>query len=78
MDCYAKIETGRLDFLRFNQTELRAENYHILEDQIHTHGNSTELGQLVILLLSFTGGSKYLQKLTQDACAYIRKFGRPE
>ena len=36
------------------------------------------LGRLAILSSSFTGGPQYIHERTQDACSYVRKYGRPD
>lgn len=75
VDQYAKIETERLLYIRLQQKHLRAGNYSIIDDAFRNDGDPKNLGQLVVLPSSFTGGPRYMQK--KDACAYIRKFGRP-
>lgn len=76
VDMYAKIESERLLFIRRQQRQLRAGNYNILDDAFRNDNDAANLGQLVVLPSTFTGGPRYMQKKTQDACAYIRKFGR--
>lgn len=78
VDVYAKIETERLIFIRTNQKKLRVENYIHLQDAIHQNENVEDLGQLVILPSSFTGGPRYMHQRTQDAFCYVRKYGRPD
>ena len=78
VDMYAKIETERLGFLRRNQDKLRADNYIHLRDAITSDGDPRNIGQPVILPSSFTGGPRYMHERTQDAMAYVRKFGRPD
>ncbi|KAL8594215.1 hypothetical protein ACOMHN_033078 [Nucella lapillus] len=36
------------------------------------------IGQPVVLPSSFTGSPRYMAERTQDAMAYVRKFGRPD
>jgi len=36
------------------------------------------MGKRVILLASFTGGSRYMQQREQDDMVYVRNFGRPD
>uniref|UniRef100_A0A8D8ZAP2 Helitron helicase-like domain-containing protein n=1 Tax=Cacopsylla melanoneura TaxID=428564 RepID=A0A8D8ZAP2_9HEMI len=76
VDMYAKIETERLNYLRFNQSKLRAENYVHLQDAIERDGDLHNLGQMVILPSSFTGSPRYMQQRCQDAygvCAELWK-----
>lgn len=77
VDQQAKIDTERCLFIRLQQKTLRSGNYNIIDDAFRTDGDPHALGQVVILPSSFTGGPRYMQKKTQDACAYVRKFGRP-
>lgn len=43
-----------------------------------TDGQLTELGTMVVLPSSFTGGPRYMHERTQDAMTYVRHFGRPD
>ena len=77
-DMFAKIEAERLNFIRFNQTKLRAEEYIHLKDAIRDDKDTSEIGQLTILPSSFTGGMRYMHERTQDAMTYVRCHGRPD
>ncbi|GFY04398.1 ATP-dependent DNA helicase [Trichonephila clavipes] len=78
VDMFAKIETERLDWIRHYQKKLRSEEYIHLKDAITaTDGQLSELGKMVVLPSSFTGGSRYMHERTQDAMTYVRHFGRP-
>ncbi|KAE9541875.1 hypothetical protein AGLY_003866 [Aphis glycines] len=77
VDIYAKIETKRLNFIRNHQKQLRAENYIHLKDAVGRNDvNATDLGQMVVLPSSFTGGPRYMHERTQDAMTYVRVHGR--
>lgn len=78
VDMYVKVESERLLFIRLNQTKLRVENYIHLQDAINRDGNAANVGQMVILPSSFTGGPRYMHERTQDAMVYVRNFGRPD
>ena len=77
VDMYAKVQFERLRFIRLNQSQLRAEEYTHLRDQLAVDGNTTNKGRLVVLPSSFTGGPRYMQEKAQDAMAYVRMYGRP-
>ncbi|VVC46433.1 Helitron helicase-like domain, partial [Cinara cedri] len=63
VDIYAKIETERLNFIRNHQKQLRAENYIHLKDAVGRNDvNATDLGQMVVLPSSFTGGPRYMHE----------------
>lgn len=79
VDVYAKIETERLNYIRHNQSKLRAENYIHLKDAVGRQDTDpNDLGQMVVLPSSFTGGPRYMHERTQDAMTYVRRFGRPD
>ncbi|XP_065831980.1 uncharacterized protein [Oscarella lobularis] len=75
---YVKIETDRLNFVRYNQKELRAETYSNFADALLTdNADPRDVGQKVVLPSSFSGGPRYMHQRTQDAMSYVRKFGKP-
>ncbi|XP_053597507.1 uncharacterized protein LOC106694146 [Microplitis demolitor] len=79
VDMYAKIETERLNWIRNHQTNLRSEEYVHLKDALtKTDGQITEIGKMVVLPSSFTGGPRYMHERTQDDMTYVRHFGRPD
>ncbi|XP_044597579.1 uncharacterized protein LOC123274154 [Cotesia glomerata] len=78
VDMYAKIESERLLFIRNNQKQLRAENYIHLQDAIQNDKDFGNLGRLVILPSSYTGGPRYMHERTQDGFCYVKKYGRPD
>ncbi|UYV65707.1 hypothetical protein LAZ67_3005188 [Cordylochernes scorpioides] len=71
VDMYAKVETERLSFIRRNQKKLRTENYIHLQDALRADENLANIGQIVILPSSFTGGPRYMHERTQDAMTYV-------
>lgn len=75
VDMYAKIETERLQYIRFNQKKLRAEDYIHLKDSVRPNDNSNSFGQVVILPSTFIGGPRHLHEYAQDALTYVR-YGR--
>lgn len=62
VDMYAKIESERLSYIRNNQTKLRVENYVHLQDALRGNEHSSDIGQVMILPSSFTGGPRYLHE----------------
>ena len=79
VDMYAKIESERLSFIKNNQAQLRADSYIHLRDAVGRHdANADQLGQLIVLPSSFTGGPRYMHERTQDAMTYVRHYGRPD
>lgn len=79
VDMYAKIEGERLQFIRTNQKKLRVENYVHLQDAIKKADAVVQnIGKIVLLPSTFTGGPRYLHERTQDAMTYVRYYGRPD
>ncbi|KAK4320910.1 hypothetical protein Pmani_008282 [Petrolisthes manimaculis] len=78
VDMYAKVEGEGLLFIRNNQQQLRAESYVHLRDAVATYSNLRNVGQLVILPSTFTGGHHYMHERTQDAMTYVRTFDKPD
>ena len=78
MDMYAKTETERLNFLRFSQNKLRAENFDHLRDAIQNDVNIKNVGQMVILPSSHTGSPRHMHEYIQDCMQYVRTYGRPD
>ena len=78
VDMYVKIETDRLNFVRYHQKELRAETYSNFADALLTdNADPRDVGQKVVLPSYFSGGPRYMHQRTQDAMSYVRKFGKP-
>lgn len=65
---YAKVETERLNYIRNHQTKLRVENYiHLRDAMCRADSEVSDMGQMVVLPSSFTGGPRYMDERTQDA-----------
>ena len=74
VDAYCKIETERLQFLRREQTSLRADSYQDLWDAIlDRDGDPSNVGHRIVLPSTFTGGPCYMHECQQDAMTYVRK-----
>ena len=78
VDIYAKVETERLNFIRFNQSKLRSEEYIHLRDAIAAEGDATNVGRLTILLATYVGSPRNMHEYAQDAITYVRNYGRPD
>ncbi|XP_071642973.1 uncharacterized protein [Temnothorax longispinosus] len=79
VDMYVKIETERLNYIRNNQAQLRADSYIHLRDAVgRQDADVAQLGQMVVLPSSFTGRPRYMHERTQDAMTYVRYHGRPD
>lgn len=78
VDMYVKIETERLNFIRFNQAKLRSEEYVHLRDAISSEGNVNNIGRLTILPSTYVGSPRHMNEYAQDAMTYVRNYGRPD
>ncbi|XP_044594871.1 uncharacterized protein LOC123272237 [Cotesia glomerata] len=73
---YAKIESERLRYLRYNQQKLRAEEYIHLRDAINNNADVAEIGNHVILPSSYVGSPRHMQEYIPDALTF-QKRGLP-
>ncbi|XP_055910737.1 uncharacterized protein LOC129945100 [Eupeodes corollae] len=78
VDVYAKIESERLNFIRFNQKKLKSEQYIHLRDAIQNDGNFNDIGQMTILPATYTGSPRHMHEYAQDAMTYVRHYHRPD
>ncbi|XP_022233499.2 uncharacterized protein LOC111081677 [Drosophila obscura] len=78
VDMYAKIESERFYFLRFNQAKLRSEEYVHLRDSINNDGNAQNVGTMIILPSSYVGSPRHMFDYAQEAMSYVRRYGRSD
>lgn len=79
VDMYAKMEQQRLNFIRHNQSSLRAEVYNGLRDAVRLDDNDmSSIGKRVVLPSTFVGGPRFMAQLYQDAMSLVRRFGKPD
>jgi hypothetical protein len=76
-EAWAVAEQNRLNYLRHNQKKLRVEVYAGLVDAVAANAdvNQNQLGQRLILPSSFSGSTRNMQQLCQDALAINRYYG---
>lgn len=69
---YAKIESERLRYIRFNQAKLRTEEYIHLRDAINNNNdaniNINEIGNSCILPATYTGSPRHMQEYKYSRC----------
>ncbi|XP_061341690.1 uncharacterized protein LOC133288015 [Gastrolobium bilobum] len=72
------IEFERLNFIRYNQSHLRAELYKNIKHSLDS-GEDAALsnGKCIIIPSSFTGGPRYMAENCKDAFAICRWAGYP-
>ncbi|CAF0909478.1 unnamed protein product [Brachionus calyciflorus] len=75
-----KVEAGRLNYLNFNQKNIRAEMYQGMLDSIQSSDqiNPENVGKKIVLPSSFTGSPRHMHQLYQDAMSVVRAFGKPD
>nr|XP_027192716.1 uncharacterized protein LOC113787761 [Cicer arietinum] len=79
VDAYASIEEVRINWIRKNQKQVRAELYNGLRDVINQGDVMTNsVGRMTILPSSYTGGPRYRVQNYQDAMAICRYVGYPD
>ena len=79
VDTYVKIESSRLDYIRNNQDQIRADLYQGLVDSLHAgEGRADAVGKRTVLGTSFIGGPRDMRRRYMDAMALVRKYGRPD
>lgn len=78
VDAYAQIENSRLNWIRFNQGTLRAEQYQGFADAIDAGSNLNQIGCPTVLPSSFIGGPRQMTQLYHDAMAIVRATGKPD
>ena len=78
------MEAERLQYLRFNQAKLRAENYTRLRELLGDSAgiidefNSVRAGRLFILPSIFVGGDRYMRNALHDMLALTTQLGHPD
>nr|XP_042905134.1 uncharacterized protein LOC122270722 [Parasteatoda tepidariorum] len=79
VDMYVRIEGTRLNFIRHNQSNLRADMYLNVADYIHQRAaeNNLRVGRQVILPSSFIGSPLYMHQNYLDAMSIVQRFGKP-
>src|ERR1043165_7882910 len=79
VDSYTMIETERLNFVRYSQSDHRCDTYENIQNQ-HKDGNKdfSKSGKRVILPSSFTGGARYMMQNYLDAMALCKWYGYPD
>ena len=79
VDTYVKIESSRLDYIRNNQDQIRADLYQGLVDSLHAgEGRADAVGKRTVLGTSFIGGPRDMRRWYMDAMSLVRKYGRPD
>src|SRR6185369_2877608 len=79
VDNYIKIESARLNYLRYNQDKIHKELYQGLQDSFQSGTtNTSNVGQRIILPSTFIGGPRDMYQRYQDAMALVQVYGKPD
>jgi hypothetical protein len=80
VDCYAMMESERLNWLRKNQPKLRVSKYHNVNQNVQngtqTTGQTT--GKRVVLPSTYVGSKRYMDQLYFDGMAISAAVGFPD
>ena len=76
-EIWAVAEQNRLNYLRLNQGKLRTEVYQGMVDAVAANADAdwSQVGTRFILPSSFSGSTRHMQQLCQDALAINRYYG---
>ncbi|KAG0586650.1 hypothetical protein KC19_2G106400, partial [Ceratodon purpureus] len=82
VDAWAATEQNRLNYIRMNQSDLRADLYqglaYALQDDGERNMNLENLGRRIILPSSHIGSARNMFELFQDSMAITRFFQHPD
>jgi hypothetical protein len=80
VDAYTKIEANRLNYIKQNQTELRADLFTGIMDYLREtiDGVKEKIGKAFVLPSSFAGSIRNMMQLFQDAMSVVSKYGKPD
>ncbi|XP_015168678.1 uncharacterized protein [Solanum tuberosum] len=79
VDIYIKIETTRLEYYRFEQSNYRREILQGIVDSVSDgECRGDKVGQRVLLPGSFIGVPRDMRRRYMDAMALIQEFGRSD
>ncbi|KAL6579130.1 hypothetical protein OROMI_009346 [Orobanche minor] len=82
IDCYVKIETQHLDYLRSEQLRenLRTESFDGIIDSMACQGKVTgfDIGKKFVLPASYVGSPRDMRRRYLNALALVSEYGRPD
>lgn len=78
VDMYAKIESERLNYIKYNQQKLRSEEYIHLRNAINNDGNINDVGGLIILPATYTGSLRHMHEYEKRVAGCIQLNGKKE
>ncbi|XP_074303798.1 uncharacterized protein LOC141638291 [Silene latifolia] len=79
VDMYIKLETTRLDFIRFNQKVIRAELYQGIIDSYNSgETHAVNIGHRFILPASFIGCDRDMRHRYLNAICFVQRCRKPD
>lgn len=78
VDMYARMESSRLRYYRYNQEEVNAAAYQGLQDAVDRDLRPEDAAMRIVLPSSFVGGPRHQHMQYQDAMALVRTLGKPD
>ncbi|XP_065322694.1 uncharacterized protein LOC135929885 [Gordionus sp. m RMFG-2023] len=81
VDSYLQVEANNLNFIKFNQSKLRVEEYSGLMNYLASDFSNNiyiPIGRAVILPSSFQGSHRNMQERYHDAMSIVLKYGKPD
>ncbi|KAL6501969.1 hypothetical protein OROGR_027102 [Orobanche gracilis] len=82
IDCYVKIETQRLDYLRGEQmrANIRTESFEGIIDSMACKGKlmGSDVGQRFVLPASYVGSPRDMRRRYLNALALVSEYGKPD
>lgn len=80
IDSHLQVEASNLNFIRYQQSKLRADEYCGLMDFVAERATNTRLpaGRAIILPSSFQGSPRNMRERYNDAMSIVTKCGKPD
>ena len=80
VDYWVKVEQQRLDFIRLNQKQLRADTYKGLTDSLahRSERDNMLLGRVFVLPSTFTDSERNKNQNYHDSMSIVSMYGKPD
>ncbi len=81
IDSYLRVEGNQLNYNRYNQKKLRAEEYKTLKDWVSEKskgGSDIKVGSHIVLPSTFEGSPRNMYQKYLDAMTMVLRIGKPD
>ncbi|XP_051154931.1 uncharacterized protein LOC127277677 [Leptopilina boulardi] len=80
VDNYVKVEKDKMNYLRSNQKQLRADTYESLLQHLEktAENTSSRVGKVIVLPSTYAESPRNMLQNYQDAMTIVWKFGKPD